>query len=272
MLKSDIFELQGHQLVERFGIGRVGVARGGEDLLKILQRDFGLAIDVDDVAQFLQWSEDVERINHQRKELPNRDLLPEDQIEHQEKDAGAQRVHRRSLNEAQAAQVLHLLQFKPENLFRGPVQAKHFLLSQPEAIGDTNAILADVIAQLQEVRSSVPEAASASKTQTTTQATSTDSGSTVGSVVSTVLKSGFGLAPLISGLVSLFSGGDATTPPPLVKYALPAAVDFQAEESSGQVSSLDYDQTGMPRSYAEAAASGTASGDANGQSSDLTSD
>ena len=143
---------------------------------------------------------------------------------------------------------------------------------QTSAIGDTNAMLADVIAQLQEVRSSVPEAASASKTQTTTQATSTDSGSTVGSVVSTVLKSGFGLAPLISGLVSLFSGGDATTPPPLVKYALPAAVDFQAEESSGQVSSLDYDQTGMPRSYAEAAASGAASGDANGQSSGLTND
>src|ERR1019366_4715248 len=125
--------------------------------------------------------------------------------------------------------------------------------------------------QLQEVRSSVPEAASASKTQTTTQATSTDSGSTVGSVVSTVLKSGFGLAPLISGLVSLFSGGDATTPPPLVKYALPAAVDFQAEESSGQVSSLDYDQTGMPRSYAEAA-SGAASRDVNGQSSGLTNE
>ena len=143
---------------------------------------------------------------------------------------------------------------------------------QTSAIGDTNAMLADVIAQLQEVRSSVPEAASASKTQTTTQATSTDSGSTVGSVVSTVLKSGFGLAPLISGLVSLFSGGDATTPPPLVKYALPAAVDFQAEESSGQVSSLNYDQTGMPRSYAEAAASGAASGDANGQSSGLTND
>ena len=141
---------------------------------------------------------------------------------------------------------------------------------QTSSIGDTNAMLADVIAQLQDVRSSVP--APASKTQTTTQGTSTDSGSTVGSVVSTVLESGFGLAPLISGLVSLFSGGGATTPPPLVKYALPAAIDFQAEESGGQVSSLEYDQTGMPRSYAEAASSGAANGDVNGQSTGATYD
>jgi len=136
---------------------------------------------------------------------------------------------------------------------------------QTSAIGDANTMLANVIAQLREVRSSVPAAAPASKTQTTTQATSKDSGSTAGAVASTVLKSGFGLAPLIGGLVSLFSGGDAETPAPLVKYALPAAIDFQAAESRGRVTGLEYDQMGMPRSYAEVAASGGASVNVNGR-------
>jgi len=130
--------------------------------------------------------------------------------------------------------------------------------------GDATAMLADVIAQIGELRSSSPTPLAASKTQTTAQTTSNDSGSTLGSVASTVLTSGFGLAPLISGLVSLFSGGDAAAPPPLVKYALPAAVDFQAAESQGQVTGVDYNQMGMPRSYAPAAASGSANGTANG--------
>ena len=135
---------------------------------------------------------------------------------------------------------------------------------QTSALGDATAMLADVIAQVNELESSNPAPVAASKTQTTTQTSSGDSGSTLGSVASTVLESGFGLAPLISGLVSLFSGGDTAAPAPLVKYALPAAADFQAAESQGQVTGLDYDQTGMPRSYAPAAASGGASGAATG--------
>jgi hypothetical protein len=49
-----------------------------------------------------------------------------------------------------------------------------------------------------------------------------------------------------------------------VKYAMPAAADFQAAESQGQVTGLDYDQNGMPRSYAPARASAGASGSSNG--------
>jgi hypothetical protein len=128
---------------------------------------------------------------------------------------------------------------------------------QTAALGDTTAMLAGVIAQVDELRSSIPAPVAATKTQTTTTATASDSGSTLESVASTVLKSGFGLAPLISGLVSLFSGGDTAAPAPLVKYALPAAVSFQAAESQGQVTGLDYDQTGMARSYAPAGASGS---------------
>ena len=125
---------------------------------------------------------------------------------------------------------------------------------QTSALGDATAMLADVIAQVDELQSSNPAPVAATKTQSTT-ASSSDGGSTLGSVASSVLESGFGLAPLISGLVSLFSGGDTAAPAPLVKYAMPAAVDFQAAESQGQVTGVDYDQTGMPRSYAPAGAS-----------------
>jgi hypothetical protein len=138
---------------------------------------------------------------------------------------------------------------------------------QTAALGDTTAMLAGVIAQVDELRSSIPAPVAATKTQTTTTATSSDSGSTLGSVAKTVMESGFGLAPLISGLVSLFSGGSPAAPAPLVKYALPAAVSFQAAESQGQVTGLDYDQTGMARSYAPAGASG---GTANGAASQIT--
>ena len=79
-----------------------------------------------------------------------------------------------------------------------------------------------------------------------------------------MLESGFGLAPLISGLVSLFSGGDTAAPAPLVKYAMPAAADFQAAESQGQVTGVDYDQAGMPRSYAPTGASAGTSGSPGG--------
>jgi hypothetical protein len=127
---------------------------------------------------------------------------------------------------------------------------------QTAALGDATSMLADVIAQVAELRSNMPAPVTATKTQTTTTTTQSDGGSTLGSVASTVLKSGFGLAPLITGLVSLFGGGDTPAAAPLVKYALPTAADFQAAESQGQVSGLDYDQMGMARSYGPTGAGG----------------
>ena len=104
---------------------------------------------------------------------------------------------------------------------------------QTSALGDATAMLANVIAQVDSLQNSSPAPVAATKTQSTTTSASNDGGSTLGSVASTVLKSGFGLAPLISGLVSLFSGGDTAAPAPLVKYAMPAAADFQGAESRG---------------------------------------
>ncbi len=146
---------------------------------------------------------------------------------------------------------------------------------QTSALGNATALLADVIAQVSEQQSSNPAPVAASQTQTETQTASNGSGSTSGTVAKTLLEAQLGLPLLIAGLVKAFSGGGTSTPAPLVKYALPAAVDFQAAESQGQVTGLDYDQMGMPRSYAAAgpserangAASSTASGPVNGSGS-----
>jgi len=109
--------------------------------------------------------------------------------------------------------------------------------------------LTDVLEQVQEIRAAIPAPNVKTPSTSAYPAQSSSGGDTLSSVASTVLKSGFGLAPLVSGLIGLFGGGDTTAPAPLVKYALPAAVDFQTAESGGGTTGLDYDQSGMPRIY-----------------------
>ncbi len=74
-------------------------------------------------------------------------------------------------------------------------------------------------------------------------------GGTLLSIASSVFKSGLGLSPIISGLLGLFGGGDAPTPPALTKYALPASIDFAAAYSGAGFTATDYDQAGMPRAF-----------------------
>jgi len=74
-------------------------------------------------------------------------------------------------------------------------------------------------------------------------------GSTLESIGKDVLESGFGMVPLIGGLLGLFDGGSSTTPTPLAKYAMPAAMSFQGAETDSAVTDADYDQMGMPRTY-----------------------
>lgn len=82
-----------------------------------------------------------------------------------------------------------------------------------------------------------------------TVASSSSGGGTVETVAMDVLKSAFGLVPIVSGLLSLFGGGDSPAPEPLVKYALPSSIDYQAMEVNGGFSGGDYDQMGVPRAY-----------------------
>jgi hypothetical protein len=72
-------------------------------------------------------------------------------------------------------------------------------------------------------------------------------GSTAGDILSTVFRSGLGVAPLVTGLLRLFGGGDEPAPAPLVKYAAPPSIRQEAAQWGGQVADVDYDQTGEAR-------------------------
>ncbi len=134
MLKSDVLERQRPQIRQRNRIGRPRLGRHRENRLIDVHRRFRLAIDVDDIAQLLQRPEDEERVDEQREELSDRDGARVNQVQHQEHDAGAQQVDAGALNEAEAAQVLHLLQLEAEDLRGGAVQPGDFLRPQAEAL------------------------------------------------------------------------------------------------------------------------------------------
>ena len=138
MLKTHPLKLQRHEFFNRFRIGGLRVTRSVEDLLKVLQRDFGLAINVDDVPQLLQRRENEKRINHEREKLPDCDLLPKNQIQHQKQNAGAECIDGRPLDETQAAQVLHFFEFELQNLFRDAIEPYHFLMREAEALHQFN--------------------------------------------------------------------------------------------------------------------------------------
>jgi hypothetical protein len=64
----------------------------------------------------------------------------------------------------------------------------------------------------------------------TTSSGGTSTADTVASIASSVLGSGLGLIPLISGLVGLFSGG-SSSPPPLVAYQAPDSISLEGDVS-----------------------------------------
>ena len=94
--EAHVFEREVGQLVEADGILGLRLPGRLQDGVEVAERHLGLAVDVDDVPELLQGPEDEERVDPEREELAHRDLAGEDQVEHQEEDAGAQRVHRAS--------------------------------------------------------------------------------------------------------------------------------------------------------------------------------
>jgi hypothetical protein len=92
-----------------------------------------------------------------------------------------------------------------------------------------------------------------------TTSTGSSSGTTIGSVATTFLESGFGIVPLISGLLGLFGGG-TSAPPALEKYAMPSAISFASADTGSGLSAADFDQMGAPRVYNSAADATAGSG------------
>jgi hypothetical protein len=104
-------------------------------------------------------------------------------------------------------------------------------------------------------------AAVAANTQAVLQGTvanATSGGSSmlasVGKAVWSKLGAGLTLSPLISGLVRLFGGGTPESPPALVEYSRPQAIQFEgavARSAGPQLYALGYDQYGRPRAMGE---------------------
>ena len=114
------------------------------------------------------------------------------------------------------------------------------------ALGETQSIattLKDVVTQV----SGVSAAATAAG----------GGGGSGWSTVKTVLESGLGIAPLISGLVGLFGGGDSSATQTFTKYSMPASIAFQEAAGGNGLTGFDYDQFGAPRAYGGAAAGQT---------------
>ena len=79
--------------------------------------------------------------------------------------------------------------------------------------------------------------------------TSKSAGSEASSIATTVLESGLGLIPLVTGLIGLFTSG-GSAPAALTKYVMPEKIDFEGADTGSGISAMDYDQTDAPRTYA----------------------
>jgi hypothetical protein len=86
-------------------------------------------------------------------------------------------------------------------------------------------------------------------------------GSTAGSIATTFLESGLGIASVVEGLVGLFTGG-SSNPAPLQKYEMPSAIDFVSAETGSGLTGADYDASGNLRP-AVSSNSGAAPGPSN---------
>jgi hypothetical protein len=82
-----------------------------------------------------------------------------------------------------------------------------------------------------------------------TQSSNSGGGISAGDVASTILKSSFGVVPLVQGIISLFSGGGDSQPSPLVKYQAPDSVQVDAALWGGEAGPADYDQSGVLRRW-----------------------
>jgi hypothetical protein len=89
------------------------------------------------------------------------------------------------------------------------------------------------------------------KASTTTTSSAKDDGRSVAGTVLSVLGTGLGLSPLISGIARLFGGGGggASEIPPVVKFALPGSLNVNAGVGSSGPGAfgVDYGQGGLPR-------------------------
>src|SRR5260370_1492201 len=100
----------------------LGLLRGRhfQNLCEIVERCLRLAIRVDDIAQFLQRTENEKSIDEKREKLPYRNALCVNKIKHQKENGCPQEIDEAALNKTEAAEVADLFEFQHEDfvLFR----------------------------------------------------------------------------------------------------------------------------------------------------------
>lgn len=138
-----------------------------------------------------------------------------------------------------------------------PVLVQELLLAGPEESvrsgASPSASGIDVSSILEEASAAqaATQRTAASSAATKSQSTQSGSGDSTAEVIARTALSvlSLGTAPLISGILRLFGGGDPAPPAPLIPYALPPSIQFDAVNPSGsnRFEFASYDQQGLPR-------------------------
>src|SRR5262245_48544426 len=134
MSETHLVELEALQVVDGSWMRRLRVDRRRENFGVAGERRLGLAIRVDDAAQFLEWAEEEERIEEEAEELTDGDLLIEDQVQHQQQDRRADEVDGGPLHEAETADVADFLELELQDLAGRRVESVDLLLGKTEAL------------------------------------------------------------------------------------------------------------------------------------------
>ena len=118
------------------GESRLRIDGRVEYVLEVLERCLRFPVDVDNVPEFLQGTEYEERVDEQGEELAHRDLLREDEVQHDEQNRCAEEIDGCPLYEAQTAQVADFFQLQMEDLPGRAVEAVDLLPGQSEAFDE----------------------------------------------------------------------------------------------------------------------------------------
>lgn len=125
-------------------------------------------------------------------------------------------------------------------LVQSVVPAQSLVESVSQPLLQTQNVLQSVISSV------VPEASSNG---------ANDAGGSIAGTLLSVVKGGFGLSTVVSGILSLFGGGDKKEElPPLVEFALPPSVQLEAgysHSAGNRLLDMSYDQNGLPRQTPE---------------------
>ena len=162
-----------------------------------------------------------------------------------------------AISSAEAGQVMAVVVPSPSTTATDGASGSSVPSSAPQS-SLTDAVALSTV-QLAQVRSAVENQLALLTENTRALSENTiakSAGSTATSSMLSAILGGGLLGPVISGLMSLFGGGQQSeSVTPLVKFALPSPVQFSAGVQGGASSGMDYEQNDQPRLTSSSAVS-----------------